>query len=138
MNKFWVVLGGITVLALAFLALETPADTVNFTDLETECRYDRTTAYDISLKPGNVLAFSGHYPVNNTEADTSYRYKRSGDTIRLNIVARNETEAPSSYVDTCLASVVYEGQTSSLPEGRYKVILQHNGEEVERQIIGIK
>lgn len=138
MNKFWAVLGGIIVLAVAFLALETPAEGINFTDLETECRYDRTTAYDISLKPGNVLSFSGHYPVNNTEADTSYRYSRSGDTIRLNVLARNETQAPSSYVDNCLASVVYKGQTSSIPEGSYKVILQHNGQEVERQIIGIK
>lgn len=138
MNKFWAVLGGVFVLALAFLALETPSDSVNFTDLETECRYDRTTAFDISLKPGNVLAFSGHYPVNNTEADTSYEYSRSGDTIKLNIVAENETQAPSSYLNSCLASVVYEGQTSSLPEGSYKVVLQHNGQEVERQVIGIK
>lgn len=138
MNNFWAFLGGITVLAVVFLAFETPADEINFTDLETECRYDRTTAYEISLNSGNVLSFSGHYPVNSTEADTSYRYSKSGDTIRLNVVAKNETQAPSSYVDSCLASVVYEGQTSSLPEGRYKVILQHNGEEVERQIIGIK
>ena len=138
MNKFWVVLGGVFVLALAFLALETPADRINFTDLETECRYDRTTAFDMSLKPGNVLTFSGHYPVNNTGSDISYKYSRTGDTIKLNIVAKNETEAPSSYVNNCLASVVYEGQTSSLPEGSYKVILQHNGQEVERQVIGIK
>ncbi|QKQ98574.1 hypothetical protein GKQ38_03550 [Candidatus Nanohaloarchaea archaeon] len=138
MNRFWLVTGGVLVLALAFLALETPSEQINFTDLETECRYDRTTGFDISLKPGNVLAFSGHYPVNNTEADLSYRYSRSGDTIKLDIIAKNETQAPANYFNSCLASVVYKAQTSSIPDGRYDVILKHDGQRVEHQVIGIK
>lgn len=139
MNRFWVITGGVLVIALAFLALEMPRNnTINFTDLETECRYDRSTAFDISLKPGNRLSFEGHFPVNNTESDLSYRYRRSGDTIRLNIVADEDENVPESFYNNCLATVVYDAQTSSIPEGRYDVILVHDGEEVEHQVIGIK
>lgn len=139
MNRFWVIMGGVLIVALAFLALDMPNDqNINFTDLETECRYDRSTAYDISLKPGNRLSFTGHFSVNNTESDLSYRYRRTGDTIRLNIVADQDDETPESFLNNCLASVVYDGQTSSIPEGRYDVILLHDGEEVEHQVIGIK
>ena len=139
MNWFWFTAGGVLIVALAFLALGTGTDNqINFTDLETECRYDRATSFDISLKPGNRLAFDGNFPVNNTEADLSYKYRKTGNKITLNIVAKNETSAPVTYLDGCLASVVYHGQTESLEDGRYEVVLRHDGREVERQLIGIK
>ncbi|MFB6193112.1 MAG: hypothetical protein ABEK00_02575 [Candidatus Nanohaloarchaea archaeon] len=138
MNKFWSVTGGILLLAIALLLVGNSHGGITFSDIETECRYDRTTDYQISLQPDNQLHFRGHFPVNSTKADLSYKYSQGSNKIVLNVIARDEKEAPESFRNQCLGSVVYDGVTSSLQEGFYDVILKHDGVRVEHQVISIE
>lgn len=136
MAKFW---GGVFVLAIiavGFLAAESAArnSSITFTDLETECRYDRGQDVEINLR-NNRLYFNGHFPVNNPNANLNYRY-RQGDKIVLNVKS-SRTSVPSPFFNDCLGSAIYKAHTSDLKPGDYTVIVKHNGKEVEKQVIDV-
>lgn len=136
MAKFW---GGVVlvfVLALALLAVEGSHGNIDVKDLETECRYDRGEQVNIQLKD-RQLHFDGHFPVNNPDASMSYRYRESGDRIVLNVKS-SRVRPPQIFKDDCLGSGVYRAHTGELEPGKYTVIVEHNGEEAEKQIIEVR
>ena len=139
MDKFWGIVGLLFVIGLYTAVGADIADSqeINFTDLETECRYDDTEAHKIGLE-GRSISFEGNFPVNSTGADLSYEYRKINNRIVLDVVAENENEAPSDYSEGCLASVLYESSTEPLQPGDYLVELRHDGERVDRQIIRVK
>jgi len=138
MSKFWTVVTIIFVTAIMLLALnvdQTPS--ISFSDLETECRYDKSGNMDIGLE-GRQITFSGRFntPNPNTNLDYSYRVTESNE-IRLNIITTNSM-VPDSFYDNCLASVVYEAKTASLEPGDYSVTVSHNGNVRKKAGIRIK
>lgn len=139
MNKFWGVVVLIFVAGVYTAVGLNPVNgsEINFTDLETECRYDDAESHKIDLE-GRSISFDGNFPVNSTGADLSYEYSQADNRIVLDIVAENENEAPSNYSNGCLASVTYESSTMSLQPGDYLVELRNDGERVDRQVIRVK
>lgn len=138
MSKFWTVAALLLVGALALLVTDTDEadEGISFTDLETECRYDRAAETNIELR-GKRLMFSGNFPTENPHTGLGYDYTVSGSNIRLNIVSRDRTPL-ESFFNTCKASVIYSAETDRLEEGRYMVTVLHNRERKERVIIGIR
>lgn len=140
MSKFWTVVTLLLLIGIALLALEQPStdtDRISFSDLETECRFDRGETVDIGLNPDNSLSFSGYFPTGSTEADLDYEYKVSNSSVELNIISRDSV-TPDDFFDTCLASVVYDARTEPLQSGRYKVTVLHDGEREKEAVIRIK
>lgn len=135
MGKFWtgVFLLGLT--GIVLLAMEAQAAGINFTNLETECRYDQGQNVNINLQ-NDRLNFNGQFFVNNPNADLSYNYRQDGRIV-LNVRA-SPTEEPSPFADDCRGLAVYSAHTSPLNPGIYTVIVRHNGKEAERQVISIK
>ncbi len=136
MSKFWISAGAIVAIGLIAIIGTVTAQEVFFTDLETECRFDRDESVDVTVSDDNELQFNGYFPVQSTSADVRYDYDRSGDRIVLNVYADNDQE-PESFRDTCYASGVYEASSIEY-EGRYTVVVQHNGEEVDRRVINFR
>jgi hypothetical protein len=136
MSKFWGAAGILTLIGIALILLGNQSTSgINFTDFETECRYDRGEFTDITVSPDNQrLSFEGHFPINNTKSDLKYNYRVSGDEIILNILPE-QRERPGQYIHTCLGLVVYNAQTERIPDGRYRVEVQHDGERVEEKVI---
>ncbi len=137
MSKFWGVVGTLFVIGIAMILLgnQTTANGINFTDLETECRYNQQKVTDVSVNLENDrLSFEGQFPTNNTRSDLSYNYRVSQDEIILNVIPERR-ERPSSYVNTCLGMVYYKAQTDSIEDGRYRVEVQHDGERVEEKVM---
>ena len=135
MNKFWAVVTIMIAVGLGLL-LAQGSNPVNFTDLETECQYDRGEEFDIDLR-GDRLYFSGHFPANNPDLDLSYSYSQSNEHVKLNIEKANDSPL-DSFKDNCRAVAVYDGYTrEKLDEGRYTVELEHAGEEVDKRIIRV-
>ncbi|MFT4892384.1 MAG: hypothetical protein ACI8Z7_000156 [Candidatus Nanohaloarchaea archaeon] len=135
MTKFWAVVTVLIAVGLGLL-LAQEANPVNFTDLETECRYDRGTVSQMDVRHDR-LYFSGHFPVQNPEADLSYAFSQSNDHVTLNIQKTGDTQL-TSFVDDCKAVAVYEGSMrDQLEPGRYTVTVKHAGEEVDKRIIRI-
>lgn len=137
MSNFWGVVGTLFAVGIAMILIGNQATSsgINFTDLETECRYNQQEVTDVSVNLENDrLSFEGQFPTNNTRSDLSYDYRVSGDEITLNIVPEKR-ERPSSYVNTCLGIVNYRAQTDSIEDGRYRVEIQHDGERVEEKVI---
>ena len=111
-------------------------DGINFTDLETECRYDRGSTADIDLEHSR-MSFSGYFPVESPEEDLTYRYSVSGDEINLNI--RSSDAAPlTQFYNTCKAVAVYDAETERLDPGTYMVTVKHDGERAERKVINVR
>lgn len=139
MSKFWGAVGTLAVIGVALILMGNSARAgINFTDLETECRYDRGEMTDITLSPQqDRLGFEGHFPTNSTESDLSYTYSVSNGEIILNIVPE-QRDAPGQYLNRCLGLAVYKAQTAEISEGRYRVEVQHNGQRVEEKIIRIQ
>ena len=120
---------------MILLGNQTTANGINFTDLETECRYNQQEGTDVSVNlENNRLSFEGQFPTNNTRSDLTYDYRVSQDEITLNIVPERR-ERPSTYVNTCLGMVYYEAQTERIEDGRYRVEIQHDGERVEEKVM---
>lgn len=134
MSKFWAGVGLLLVTGLA-ITLIPSGDGINFTDLETECRYDRDSVTDIGLEHSR-MSFSGHFPVESPEEDLTYRYSVSGDEINLNI--RSSEAAPlTDFYDTCKAVAVYDAETERLEPGTYMVTVKHDGERADRKVITV-
>lgn len=140
MSRFWGIVGAFFVIGIAVILLgnqTTATNEINFTDLETECRYDQQEGTDVSVNLGNDrLGFEGQYPINSTGSDLKYNYRVSDDEIILNIISERR-DKPASYVDNCLGLVKYKAQTEQIEEGRYRVEVQHEGERVEEKIISL-
>lgn len=135
MSKFWGAVGTLTVIGLALVLMGNQAAGINFTDLETECRYDRPEESFVSVPVGeNQLKFEGQFPINSTESELSYTYRVSDGEIVLNVRA-TERDKPQSYVGTCLGMVNYQAQTDEISPGRYTVRVQHDGEIVKEKMI---
>jgi hypothetical protein len=135
MTKFWGVVTIIIAVGLGLLLVQ-GSNPMNFTDLETECQYDRGSETNVDLRH-NKLYFSGHFPVHSPESDLSYSFSKSDDHVTLNIQKSGDSPL-SDFQDTCNAVAVYDGHTrEKLDSGRYTVTVQHAGEEVDKRIIRI-
>lgn len=144
MNKFWFGASILVIIALALigfqnginLGLEDDRDQITVRDLETECENDQNSESLVSLQ-GRQIFFNGNFRENGTTAKLDYGYTQSEDEIVFNILSEG-VGAPSDFVNDCRVSVNYEANTQRLEKGIYTVIVQHNGEEAERQIIDVE
>ncbi|QGA80135.1 hypothetical protein [Candidatus Nanohalobium constans] len=137
MSRFWIGVGVVFVIGLLTIFSATGnTNAVYVNDLETECRGDRAESTSISLQQDNSIRFEGYFPVENTNSDMSFNYN-GGSSMVLNVKSQN-LAAPDFLWYDCLASGVYDIETSELNEGRYSVEIKHNGERVEKRIIRIK
>lgn len=132
MSKFWGLAGVILIAGIVGLVAAQDSEEINFTDLETECREDRTEEVQVRVEEDSIL-YSGHFPVQNTEADMRYNFDRSGDRITLNVRAINDEE-PSDFKEDCYATGVYKASTVKY-DGRYTLVTKHNGEQVDKRIV---
>lgn len=135
MSKFWAAASVLLLIGVGLTFLPS-GDDINFTDLETECRFDRESTTDMNLEHGK-LSFSGHFPVDSPEADLSYTYRVSGDSIDLNIKSSG-AEPVTEYFNDCRAIAVYDAETGSIEPGRYMVTVSHDGERAERKVIEVR
>lgn len=135
MSKFWGITFTLLLIGVTGLILGANAQEINFTDLETECRFDRGQSVDVSVE-NNQLNFEGYFPVQNTQADMKYTYEDNNDRIVLNVYAENEVE-PQDFENTCYAIGVYDA-TSIPVNGQKWVTVQHQGEEVYKSRINIR
>jgi len=138
MNNFWggvVLLIAVTVVLLAVGDREKPQSSINFTDLETECRAAGETA-NYRLAADNSIEFSGRFNEINTLAQLDYEYSKTDDRITLNVQSEADP-ITEGYEGNCLASVVYKAETPPIEEGRYVIDIQHNGETAKKQIIRV-
>jgi hypothetical protein len=132
MSKFWGLAGVILIAGIVGLVAAQDSEEINFTDLETECREDRTEEVQVRVEDNSIL-YSGHFPVQNTEADMRYNFDRSGDRITLNVRAINDRE-PENFERDCYATGVYDASTVEY-DGRYTLVTKHNGEQVDKRIV---
>ncbi|WEL19281.1 hypothetical protein [Candidatus Nanohalococcus occultus] len=129
MDKFWLfcfTLLAVGIGAITIANMET-AETVEFTDLETECQVSEQQEVNLRLADNKVV-FDGHFPENDSDAELSYNYRQTADEIVLNIKSKPTGERIDFFND-CYASVVYRAQTPELEQGPYNVIVKHNGED---------
>lgn len=136
MNKFWIGAGTLLVLALLFITASMAGSGVEFRDLETECQYDRGEVSKVSLED-DQLHFDGHYPVQDTQATVDYKFSRSSNSVKLDIVTK-EGEEFEDLTDRCRGVAVYDAHTSELDTGSYKVEVLHNGERAYSAWIRVK
>ena len=123
------------VLSLVLLAAGQPAQKINFTDLETECRYDRPEEASYTLRD-RAISYEGQYHVNNPDSELDYSYSVSGDTVTLEVES-SPSPYPSSYWNDCKGLVYYEAQAEKLDEGEYTLRIVHDGEEEKKDIIEV-
>lgn len=135
MSKFWGVVGTLFVIGMVLVLLGNQAAGINFSDLETECRYDRQEQTDVDVHASqNRLSFDGQFPVNNTESHLTYTYTVEDGEIVLNVRTDSKDE-PTDFYNKCLGVAVYNAETSQLSDGRYRVEVQHDGVKVEEKVI---
>lgn len=138
MSKFWSFVGAVIVVSVVLLATGDSKDTgISFTDLETECRYDRGNSVSISLEKDNSLSFRGNFPVQDTHAELGYSYSQTPDSVTLDVSAR-QSDRPGNFSGSCLGSVVYDSRTAPLPPGEYLVEVKHDGKTRETVMIEVK
>ncbi len=137
MSKFWSFVTVVFIIAVALVVVDKNQDTITFTDLETECRYDRGEEAVINLNQDDSLGFSGHYPISGTSAELSLDYSRGQGYVALDVRARNVREVVN-FSQSCRGSVIYDAKTRSLEPGEYLVTLRHNGETVNQQLIAVR
>ena len=138
MTKFWSVVTVIFLTSIVLLVTNMPGNTgISFTDLETECRYDRGNMTNIGLE-GQRITFSGHFNTPNPNTNLDYSYDvSSSNQVSLNVFT-SDTLIPDTFYDSCLASVVYDFRTDRLENGNYTVSVYHNGDIQDRVRIRIK
>lgn len=137
MTKFWFVVTALLLTGIGLLVFAPEEDPgINFTDLETECRYDRGTSSVVDLTKDNSLSFEGYFPTESPGASMGYSYSQSEDRVTLNIQT-SDSVLPTTFWDTCKASVIYSAETQSLQDGSYLVTVQHNGQTVDQKVIKI-
>lgn len=130
MAKFWWGVGTVFAITILLLTMGTAEDRIHFTDLETECQFDRSQQHvDVSLQEDNSVAFEGHFPVYNTKADLNYDYQQTAESVTLDIKVSND-ERLKDLQDRCEGSVVYKASTDPLEPGLYNVEVKHRGERV--------
>lgn len=136
MSKFWLFSAFLifTGLVLSFNAAIT-SDEINFTDLETECREDKVKEHQVVLRD-NHLEFEGYFPLQSTSAKLDYEYRSTDDRIVLNVRYRDQA-APEDFERDCYATGVYKAKTVDY-EGRYTVVTQLNGEQVDKRVINFR
>lgn len=147
MSKFWGAVGVIFILAVALLLLEgfslnggqdrPGSSDINFRDLETECRLQPAEETSITLNDDNSLGFEGHFARDATTADLDHSYRTRNNELTLNVKSDGQKEN-TTFEDNCLVSVKYIASTGPLQPGVYTVKVQHDGEQVERQVIEVK
>jgi hypothetical protein len=138
MSKFWGAVGTLAVIGITLILVGNQIQPgINFSDLETECRYNQEQLSSVKLDAeSNRLNFAGQFHINSTESDLNYNYRTSNDKIKLNVIAE-DLDRPESYLHTCLGLARYEGQTDDIQSGRYVVEVQHNGEVVKKRVMRI-
>lgn len=136
MNKFYLILA-VAVLAGLGLVFLQGSNSIDFDDLETECRIQDSHEANYDLRPDSSLGFEGNFPVENTEAEISHSFKRKEDLIKLR-VSSSEKERPKIFDHSCLGSVVYSGETEPIDSGTYFLEIYHNDRQVERSIVRIE
>lgn len=137
MSKFWTVVTILLITGIVLLAVDRQqTDGIEFTDLETECRYDTASNTDVGLEH-NRITFSGYFQTDSPEANLDYRYSVSDSNIELDITTRDSI-LPESFYDTCLASVVYDAETQRLEPGEYTVNVYHDGVKQDKSVIRVK
>ncbi|PSG99418.1 MAG: hypothetical protein BRC29_04850 [Nanohaloarchaea archaeon SW_7_43_1] len=135
MTKFWAVVTVIVAAGFGLLLVRA-SNPVHFTDLETECQYERGTVSNMDVRH-NKFYFSGHFPVQNPDTDLSYSYSQSDDEVTLNI-QKSDDSPISDFYNTCNAVAVYDGFTNErLEPGLYTVTVKHAGEETDKRKIRI-
>ncbi|MFB6209201.1 MAG: hypothetical protein ABEJ56_03610 [Candidatus Nanohaloarchaea archaeon] len=134
MNKFWIFVSFLLMVGI-ILNLGTSSERIEFTDLETECQYERQSGSSVELE-NRKLSFEGHFPVENPETELSYRYQLSDGRINLDVVARNESSL-TDFFDNCRSVAVYDAETARIDPGRYLVELAHDGKQVHTSIVRI-
>ncbi|MFB6292123.1 MAG: hypothetical protein ABEI58_01880 [Candidatus Nanohaloarchaea archaeon] len=137
MSKFWNFVAVLFLLSIALVVVDKSRAGITFTDLETECRYDRSQEAVVELKPDNSLGFEGHYPLASTRADLSLDYSQDRDSVTLNVEARNVEEV-EDYSRDCQGVAVYDTDTRPLEPGRYMVRVKHDGDLVKEQVIAVR
>ncbi len=137
MSKFWSFVGVLAVTAVVLLVAAGGEDEgINFTDLETECRYDRGNSVDISLEKDNSISFKGNFPVPDTRSELDYSYSQNRDAVTLDVFTR-EGDSPGDFSGDCLGSVVYDSRTAELTPGEYLVTVKHGGDILETVVIEV-
>lgn len=134
MSKFWFSVAAVFIVALLLLAGR-PVSGISFSDLETECSFDRPGFSEIGLEDRS-LSFEGRFKVDNPDSELSYRYSSSGDRVTLNVRSSQEP-APVSFTDDCRGVAVYTASTTRLDRGTYLVTVKHEGRNVNRQVIQV-
>lgn len=139
MSKFWGAVGTIVVIAIALILVGNQAQLgINFSDLETECRYNQEGFTSVGVDDqSNRLNFVGQFHINSTESDLRYNYKTSKDRVVLNIISE-DLDRPQSYLHTCLGLARYQAQTDELAPGSYLVDIRHNGETEKKKMIRLE
>ncbi|MFO7793461.1 MAG: hypothetical protein R6V35_00600 [Candidatus Nanohaloarchaea archaeon] len=135
MSKFWGITFTILLVGVTGLILGVNAQEIHFTDLETECRFDRGESVDVSAQ-NNHLQVEGFFPVQNTQADMKYTYEERNDRIILNVYAEDEFE-PQDFEHTCYAVGVYDAETVPV-DGQKWVTVKHQGEQVYKSRIDFR
>lgn len=141
MSTFWNFVAAIFIIAVVLLAADMTTDNgfstdseIRFTDLETECRYDRRPVAEVGSE-GNSITFQGGFHVPEPSQGIDYDYSKSGNQVDLNIFTGNSTPL-NDYSGTCAGLAVYDGKTRSLDPGLYYVTVRHDGEKVKE--VGIR
>jgi hypothetical protein len=128
MNKFWVSTGSLLIVGIAAILFMNSTSSVNFTDLETECVYDRGEEVNVELTQSNRLNIDGYFPLNHTEAEMRYKYSERGNRIVINIYGAKDRPV-ESFLRECNAVGVYKGTTKAY-EGMKWVTVKHQGDQV--------
>ena len=137
MSKFWGFAGLILLIGIITIITVNAQPGAHFTDLETKCVYENAPDPNIDFTQQNTVKFEGSYDFPNVKADLDYDYTQTNDRVTLNIKAENGDQ-PEDFERTCLGQVIYDAETDQLPEGRYLLRLQHNGETVEEMVVRTK
>lgn len=143
MNRFWGGVGVLVALAVLLLVFESSTgvdfggeDPITVFDLETECRANSNQS-SVSLDDRRIN-FEGSYAVGSTKADLGYRYRESGNSLRLEIFSESRISEDETFMDDCLGQVRYRMRTPRIDTGTYEVRVFHNGEMARTTVISIE
>ncbi len=137
MDKFWIVVTSVFVIGVIMVLFAGGGTSMTVKDLETECQYRQTPGQSVNIMADSIR-FSGNFPVNNIEQEPAVSYSVNGNRITFEVDVE-EAEEPESFYYNCLASAVYDVETSKKPgPGNYILSVVHDGEVAERRIVTIR
>ncbi|MFB6245376.1 MAG: hypothetical protein ABEJ03_03435 [Candidatus Nanohaloarchaea archaeon] len=135
MSKFWVAALFVLFVGLSLLLGNFgDSGSINFSDLETECRLGSPEA-EVGLSDSR-LQFNGHFPVEDSDASVNYQYRQSSDRVVLEIRS-DPTGEKIDFLDDCLASVKYRAESEPLKPGLYHVEVRHDGEKAHSSVVKV-